>query len=76
MTEEYLSSFFKEQTGVYFSDFIEEVRMDRASELLSEQDMPINNIAKVVGYSSVKAFSRAFKRVNGVSPSDYRKYIL
>jgi AraC-like DNA-binding protein len=76
MTEEYLSSFFKEQTGVYFSDFLEAVRMNRASELLSEQDMPINNIAKAVGYSSVKAFSRAFKRVNGVSPSDYRKYIV
>jgi AraC-like DNA-binding protein len=74
MTEKYLSSFFKEQTGLYFSDFLEEIRMNSASNLLSEKEISINSIARTVGYSSVKAFSRAFKRVNGVSPSDYRDF--
>jgi AraC-like DNA-binding protein/gas vesicle protein len=73
MTEEYLSSFFKEQTGILFSVFLMEIRMKNASELLSEKKMSINSIAKTVGYSSEKAFSRAFKKVNGISPSDYRK---
>ncbi len=75
MTEEYLSSFFKEQTGTNFSDFLQETRLKKASELLSEHDMPIGTIAVAVGYRNAKVFSRAFKRVNGISPSDYRSSI-
>jgi YesN/AraC family two-component response regulator len=73
MNEEYFSSFFKEQAGIYFSDFLEEIRMKKASLFLSEQDTPIYRIAQAVGYSSVNAFCRAFKRVSGLSPGEYRK---
>ncbi len=73
MAEAYLSSFFKEQNGIRFSDYLEEVRMKSACEMLSDKNIPINSIAQDTGYGSVKAFSRAFKRVKGVIPTDFRK---
>lgn len=74
MSEVYLSSFFKEQAGINFSDFLEEIRLGKACELLLSRENSINSIAAATGYGSVKAFSRAFKRVKGVAPSDYRKF--
>mgnify|MGYP001207974109 CR=1 FL=1 len=69
----YLSQFFKEQTGVNFSDYLEDLRMTRAKELLAETDMPIHEIAERVGYNSSNTFCRAFKRINGVSASAFRQ---
>ncbi len=73
MTPEYLSAFFKEQTGTYFSVFLEQVRMEKAYELLADDVLPVYRIAESVGYGSVNAFCRAFKRTSGLSPGDYRK---
>lgn len=68
-----LSQFFKEQTGQTISQYIERLRMNKASDLLAEKDVPIGEIALQVGYSSDKSFRRAFKRVHAITPSEYRK---
>ncbi|WP_028548394.1 helix-turn-helix domain-containing protein [Paenibacillus sp. UNC451MF] len=68
----YLSQFFKEQMGINFSDYLEDLRMTLAKELLAETDLPVFEIAVRVGYSSSNTFCRAFKRINGVSTSAFR----
>ncbi|WP_158289392.1 helix-turn-helix domain-containing protein [Paenibacillus flagellatus] len=69
----YLSQFFKEQTGVNFSDYLEQLRMNEAKALLAKTDLPVYEIAQRVGYSSSNTFCRAFKRINGVSASVFRQ---
>jgi two-component system response regulator YesN len=68
----YLSQFFKEQSGVNFSDYLEGLRMDRAKELLRTTDLPIKEIVDLTGYYSSNTFGRAFRRIHGISATEYR----
>jgi two-component system response regulator YesN len=69
----YLSQFFKEQTGVNFSDYLENLRMTQAKESLLNTDLPVHEIAIQSGYSSSNTFCRAFKRIYGISTTEYRR---
>lgn len=73
--EKYISQLFKEFTGVNFSDHLIKVRMDQAVILLKESNYTVDEIASRVGYNSSHSFRRAFKRLNGVSPSVYRQSV-
>ncbi len=55
-----------------FRDLAVQVRSDRARKLLLEGTLPISQIAYRLGFTDVANFSRAFRRANGVSPSDFR----
>ncbi|MEK3722859.1 helix-turn-helix domain-containing protein [Paenibacillus sp. FSL H8-0034] len=72
ISEVYLSQFFKEQTGINFSDYLESLRMTRAMELLATSNLSVYEIANQVGYNLATSFSRAFKRTHGMSASAYR----
>lgn len=71
LSEGYLSALFKEEMGVNFADYLEDLRMKEACRLLKEGVL-VADIAERTGYNSVQSFRRAFKRVLGVSPSEYR----
>lgn len=71
LSEGYLSALFKEEMEVNFADYLENLRMKEACRLLKEGTL-IADIAEQTGYNSVQSFRRAFKRVLGVSPSEYR----
>lgn len=71
-TESFVSIFFKEQMGITFSEYLEQLRLDVACKLLKESDLPIQDIAIRVGYNSDKSFRRAFKRACGIQPTTYR----
>lgn len=73
ISEGYISTLFKEQTGVNFTEYVEELRMNRACGLLKDTKLNINDIGEQVGYNSVQSFRRAFKRIHGISPSELRK---
>lgn len=73
ITGPYLSSYFKEKTGTNFSDYIYTVRMNKATEMLIETDMLIQEIASLVGYFTVASFNRVFKRYTGMTPSEFRR---
>jgi two-component system, response regulator YesN len=75
INEAYLSHLFKQQTGKNFSSYIEEMRMERAMELIKKTDICINEIAMQVGYCSSNTFCRAFKRVNGFNALSCRDVI-
>lgn len=72
VSEGYLSSLFKERSGINFADYLEGLRIDKACELLMNEKNTVNDIAQIVGYNSVQSFRRAFKRVKGISPKEAR----
>jgi YesN/AraC family two-component response regulator len=69
----YLSAYFHEKTGKKFIDYLNEVRISRAKEILSQTDMRIQEIALQVGYQNVNSFIRMFKRISGFTPGEYRR---
>jgi two-component system, response regulator YesN len=75
ISESYLSRVFKEQTGENLSGHIERKRLAEAVRLLHDSDLTVSEIAGRTGYTSDAAFRRAFKRVHGVSPNDFRNSI-
>lgn len=73
LSREYLSRYFKQYTGKTISEFLTEIRMTRAKQMLTSSSVPIADIAVYCGYPSVSNFQKAFKKYTGVSPSAYRK---
>jgi len=69
-----LSKLFKHITGVNFIDYITELRLDKAKELLRESDLKVNDIAEEVGYQQ-RYFNRIFKKQVGITPSQYREML-
>ncbi|MRN53778.1 helix-turn-helix domain-containing protein [Paenibacillus monticola] len=69
----YLSTFFKEKQGINFSDYLNNLRIGHAKELLMNLDLRIQEIALQVGYLNVNSFIRMFKRASGLTPGEYRK---
>jgi AraC-like DNA-binding protein len=67
-----LSKDFKKIMGINFIDYITQLRIDKAKELLLKTDMKINDISEHVGYRQ-SYFNRIFKKQVGVPPSQYRK---
>ncbi|MDF2650455.1 MAG: AraC family transcriptional regulator, partial [Paenibacillus sp.] len=69
----YVSKLFKEETGQKFVDFLIDIRMQVAQRLLAESQASMQEVAEQVGYTSAISFSRAFKKVVGCSPSEFRE---
>ncbi|OXM85449.1 helix-turn-helix domain-containing protein [Paenibacillus rigui] len=68
----YVSRIFKEKTGTNLTDYINQVRMDKAKKLLTETDMRVSDIAEHIGIPSRTTFLRVFKKMEGMAPNDYR----
>jgi YesN/AraC family two-component response regulator len=64
----YLSSLFRREFDRTLTDYIHEVRIDRAKRLLLTESRPLASIASEVGYSSYRHFHRSFSKLCGTSP--------
>ena len=73
VSESYLSTAFKNIQGKKFSCYVEDVRIEKAKELLENTDLTVKDIAEKTGYTSANSFCRAFRRVTGMNTSEYRK---
>ena len=71
MTPEYLGNLFAKETGITFSNYLRQVRMEKAKELLTGTDMKIYEVACAVGYPDQKYFSKVFKEYAGVSAKQF-----
>jgi AraC-like DNA-binding protein len=73
MSETRFSRFFKRATGNTFTDFVNQVRIHRACQLLMSTDRYVTNICYDVGFSNVANFNRRFLELKGATPTEFRK---
>ncbi|WP_019909328.1 response regulator [Paenibacillus sp. HW567] len=69
----YLSTIFKKITGVNFSDFLTETRLQAAMEWLGKENLKTYEVAERVGYGNPQYFSVSFKKHTGMTPSEFRQ---
>ncbi|MCK9479226.1 MAG: AraC family transcriptional regulator [Firmicutes bacterium] len=69
----YLSQLFKSQAGITPSEYIWELRLERAKDLLLNSDLKLNEIVKEIGLLDVSSFSKKFKKSTGQPPGQFRK---
>ncbi|GMK38666.1 hypothetical protein PCCS19_17200 [Paenibacillus sp. CCS19] len=69
----YFGVLFRAQVGVSFNDFLVNLRMTRAKEMLQTKRFKIYEVAGLVGYKSLTYFTRTFKKAYGMTPGDYKK---
>lgn len=69
----YVSYIFKKVTGMNFSDYMAEVKVDRAKVLLRDENIKIYDVACIVGYANAEYFSKIFKKRTGYTPIAYQK---
>jgi AraC-like DNA-binding protein len=72
MNASYLSDLFSQTTGVTFHQFLEEVRLSKAKELLRDPRKRVGEVACAAGYASPDSFRHAFKAHEGLSPEAWR----
>lgn len=73
LTPSYISTLFKKYQGVNISDYLIDIRIRKAMELLTGTDLKTYEISERIGYSNPQYFSVVFKRTAGMSPMEYRK---
>ena len=72
LTPEYCSKLLKSQLNKSFNEYISEIRIDKARELLRETNLSVENISDEIGYSNPKYFFKIFKKLTHYSPMEYR----
>ena len=72
----YLSRIFKAETGVSFNQYLNNVRIKKAKELLINSKLKLTDISSMVGYEDQSYFTHVFKKMVGISPNQYRNRTL
>ena len=76
MSKNHLSKIFKQQVGQGIWDYLMEIRMRKAKELLATTELKVYQIAEQVGYDNFYYFNKLFKKTFGVTPLEYKKRII
>ncbi|MBQ8537378.1 MAG: helix-turn-helix domain-containing protein [Clostridia bacterium] len=71
----YLSRIFKQHYGVGMVDYVNGLRIEKAKEYLRKDDISIKRISEMLGFSDEKYFCRVFRNIEGISPSQYRRFL-
>ena len=69
----YFTRFFKKHIGQTFIQFLSDYRLEKARYILSQERLPMVEVAEKSGFSSVKTFHHVFKKSQGMSPLQYQK---
>lgn len=72
LSSSYLSKLIKEETGLSFVDYVTSIRIKKAISIMDDPTVKIYQVAELVGYSNQHYFCKAFKKVTGLSPTEYR----
>lgn len=72
LNRSYLSTLFRQKTGMKFIDYLNEIRIEKAKDLLLHSDRKMYQISKSCGYDNSKYFFRIFKKKMRVTPEQYR----
>jgi AraC-like DNA-binding protein len=73
--EKYFSTFFREKTGVCFRDWLASIRIAEAKRLLETRNHSITRVGLEVGFQDPRTFERAFKKLTGMTPSEFKKLV-
>lgn len=73
LSPNYLSKIFKRKKGINFSEYLLDVKMEKAAELLRDVTLKTYEVAAEIGYDNPKNFSRAFKQYCGKTPREFRE---
>ena len=73
MSPSHFSVIFKNETGMSFTNYLIQKQIEKSKELIRTTDMKVYEISYKVGYDTAAYFSTAFRKITGISPSDYKK---
>lgn len=71
----YFSSFFHSTVGVRFGDWLRYKRVLQAQQLIRETKLPLSQVAENCGFNNLRTFQRAFRRVSGMTPRQFRREV-
>ncbi|MBR6157063.1 MAG: helix-turn-helix transcriptional regulator [Lachnospiraceae bacterium] len=72
ISRDYFSRIFKNVTGMNYSKWLNMIRMEKASELLTQEGRTLTEIAMLSGFQSIPSFNRVFREEKGMAPGEYR----
>lgn len=72
VSEGHLSHLFKKETGMTVISYLTDYRIRKSMDLLQNQKAKVYEVAELVGYRDVSYFSSIFKKITGMSPTDYQ----
>lgn len=73
LSRSYLSTLFKKEIGITFTQYLIDFRLNRAIEIIELENLPLNRVAEMVGYPNYPQFSKIFKKHRGISPKEIMK---
>lgn len=72
MNAAYISKVFKEQAGEGILEYINALRIAKAKEIMNNCDVNVDEVARRVGYNNSRTFTRAFKKMEGITPGKFK----
>jgi AraC-like DNA-binding protein len=75
MEATYFSAFFRKKVGIRYTDWLSCMRISHAIRMIESRDQPIAEVAMAVGFSDVRTFQRAFKRITSMTARDYKEKV-
>lgn len=72
LEEKYFSSFFREKTGICFSHWLAQLRVNKAKEIMLTNNISITETAFFAGFRDLRTFQRAFKKYAGITPQNFK----
>ncbi len=69
----YFSTYFRAKVGITFTQWLRQVRIEKAMELMKASDFSITHIAYKVGFGDQQTFGRAFKKHTRMTPMEFKK---
>ncbi|MCM3781562.1 helix-turn-helix domain-containing protein [Neobacillus mesonae] len=76
ISPKYLSKIFKEETGIAYSEYVTNQRMERARELIATRELTVEQVASTVGYSTPAYFIKKFKEIHGCTPRNFMRSLM
>lgn len=72
MCETYLKKYFRKRTGLPVMRYFKNMKIEEAKKLIKTSNMSFTEISDYLGYDSIHYFSRQFKKITGMSPTEYK----
>ncbi|MBZ9686014.1 PocR ligand-binding domain-containing protein [Clostridium estertheticum] len=73
LSSSYFSRLFKKEMGINFIDYLNMVRVEESKKYLTDLKITLSDIARTVGFTDQSYYTKVFKKIEGISPGQYRK---